>query len=157
MQYVETEEVTSREDEGMCLLLQLNDKINELRKKTGEDGASLPKKTVQDPHLVDANENTPEKTERENASPNVETSQKFSYVHPLYRRDLKITGPIGEPHQKDRLTYTSLERQIQKALAKGYDETEVVEAVIQAIAPGTKLKSYLESRVDLSLQALRQV
>lgn len=32
-----------------------------------------------------------------------------------------------------------------------------MEAVIQAIVPGTKLKSYLESRVDLTLQALGQI
>lgn len=50
-----------------------------------------------------------------------------------------------------------MERQIQRALKKGYDEGEVVEAVIQAIAPGTKLKSYLESRIDATLQALRQI
>lgn len=66
-------------------------------------------------------------------------------------------GQIGEPNQKDKLCYASLERQIQRALKKGYDEGEVVEAVIQAIVPGTKLRSYLESRVDLTLQALRQI
>lgn len=80
-----------------------------------------------------------------------DSSQNVSFAHPLYRRELKITGQIGEPDQKDKLTYSSLERQIQKALKKGYDEGEVVEAVIQAIAPGTKLKSYLESRIDLTL------
>lgn len=41
-------------------------------------------------------------------------------------------------------------------MKKGYDEGEVVEAVIHAIL-GTKLKSYLERRVDLTLQALRQI
>lgn len=33
----------------------------------------------------------------------------------------------------------------------------MVEAVIQAIVPGTKLKHYLETRVDLILQSLRQI
>lgn len=37
------------------------------------------------------------------------------------------------------------------------DEGEDVEAVIQVIVPGTKLKSYLESRVDMTLQALRHI
>lgn len=50
-----------------------------------------------------------------------------------------------------------MERQIQRALKKGYEEGEVVEAVIQVIGPGTKLKSYLESWIDLTLQALRQI
>ena len=62
----------------------------------------------------------------------------MSLVHPLYRRELKITGQIGELNQKDKLTYSSLERKIQRALKKGYEEGEVVEAVIQAIALDTK-------------------
>lgn len=66
-------------------------------------------------------------------------------------------GQIGEPNQKDKLGYASLERQIQRALKKGYDEGKVVEAVIQTFVPGTKLRSYLESRIDLTLPALQQI
>ena len=68
----------------------------------------------------------------------------------------QIVGQIGEPKQKEKLRYAGLKRQIQKALQKGYDD-KVVEAVIQPIVPGIKLKSYLESRVGLTLQALRQI
>lgn len=42
-------------------------------------------------------------------------------------------------------------------LPKGYDVGEIVEAVIQAITPVVKLKSYLESRQELSLSSLKQV
>lgn len=83
--------------------------------------------------------------------------ERAQTVHPMYRKDLKINGQIGEHNQKDKLGYASLERQITRALKKGYDECEIVDAVIQAIIPGTKLRSYLESREDLSLQSLKQI
>lgn len=42
----------------------------------------------------------------------------------LYIRDLKTVGQYGEPNEKDKLRYASLQRQIQRALKKGYDEGE---------------------------------
>lgn len=78
-------------------------------------------------------------------------------LHPMYRKDFRVIGQIGEVGQKDKLNFTSLERQIERGLQKGYDEGEIVEAVIQSIAPEVKLKSYLESRQKLSLSSLRQV
>ena len=163
LQYIEGDDVISREDKGLSLLLELNDKIDELIEKSEEIDEFSPKKVVEDHHPVDENETAPSNPEEQRESvstPNATASvpsQNVSFAHPLYRRDLKIIGQIGEPNQKDKLTYSSLERQMQRALKKGYDEGEVVEAVIQAIAPGTKLKSYLESRIDLTLQALRQI
>lgn len=165
LQYVEGEEVTSQEDEGLSVLLQLNDKIDELKENNYDDDEAPLQQIEQQRHPVDAISMTPsdskgKKTDvaaantMEGASA---VNQSVAFVHSMYRRELKINGQIGEPNQKDKLAYTSLERQIQRALKKGYDEGEVVETVIQAIAPGTKLKSYLESRVDLSLQALRQI
>ena len=75
----------------------------------------------------------------------------------MYRKDFRIIGQIGEVGQRDKLNFNSLERQIERGLQKGYDEGEIVEAVIQSIAPEVKLKSYLESRQKLSLSSLRQV
>lgn len=162
LQYLEGEDVISQEDEGMSLLLQVNDKIEEIKGKSDANTVFQPQQIAEERRPVVENVIAPDSPNEqgENVSgPNATgaASQNVSFVHPLYRRELKIIGQIGEPNQKDKLAYTSLERQIQRALKKGYDEGEVVEAVIQAIAPGTKLKSYLESRVDLSLQALRQI
>ncbi|KAL7842136.1 hypothetical protein SRHO_G00238250 [Serrasalmus rhombeus] len=164
LHYLEGEDVISREDGGMTMLLQLNDQLDEIKEKSGTSVESQSVQLAQE-HLVDENESAPsECNERQKHSSTVnavaETSivgQNVTFAHPVYRRDLKIIGQIGEPNQKDKLSYTSLERQIQRALKKGYDEGEVVEAVIQAIAPGTKLKSYLESRVDLTLHDLRKI
>lgn len=183
LQYLEGDDVTSLEDAGMSVLLDLNDKIDDVKRQITKHNEPVPQvtatavrvqqveqatavqQTVQELHLVDevdiAASNAVAQGESVFDKSATKTSpiatQHSSLVHPLYRRDLKIIGQIGEPNQTDKLTYSSLERQIQRALKKGYDEGEVVEAVIQAIVPGTKLKSYLESRVDLTLQALRQI
>lgn len=165
LQCLEGKDVTSLEDEGMSLLLSLSDQIDELKKKNEGKTDTQPKQAASEHHPVDesgiAPSNPNEDRDSIPAQNHTETTTapytNPAFVHPLYRRDLKIVGQIGEPNQKDKLGYASLERQIQRALKKGYDEGEVVEAVIQAIVPGTKLKSYLESRVDLTLQALRQI
>lgn len=126
LQYIEGEGIISREDEGMTVLLKLNDKIDELKKKFEDSDELLPQNAVQEHHPVDKNETASSNTEgqREGGSTLNATaavaSQNVSFVHPLYRRELKITGQIGEPSQKDKLTYSSLERQIQRALKKGY-------------------------------------
>ncbi len=77
--------------------------------------------------------------------------ENVTLIHPVYKKELKIIGQIGEPGQRDKLNFTSLDRQIHRACKRGYDEGEIVEAVIQAIIPGVSLRSYLESRTDLTL------
>lgn len=74
-----------------------------------------------------------------------------------WRKDLKISGQIGDPGQKDRLTFSSLARQIENGLSKDYPESEIVDAVIRAIVPGLQLRSYLEGKSDLSLPTLRRI
>ncbi len=73
------------------------------------------------------------------------------------KKELKTIGQIGEPGQRDKLNFTSLDRQIHRACKRGYDGGEIVEAVIQAIIPGVSLRSYLESRTDLTLPVLKQI
>ena len=51
----------------------------------------------------------------------------------VLRREFKINGQIGEPGQKDKLTFISLVRQIESALLKGNPQAEVTDAVIRAI------------------------
>lgn len=50
-----------------------------------------------------------------------------------WHKDYKISGQFGEPGQKDRLTFSSLARQIEHSLSKGFPEVEIVDAVIRAI------------------------
>ena len=74
-----------------------------------------------------------------------------------FKRELKIIGQIGEPGQKDKLSFVSLARQIEGALRKGYKSQEVVDAVVRAINPGMRFRSYLEGLESLTLPRLRRI
>lgn len=76
---------------------------------------------------------------------------------PSWHKDLKISGQIGEPGQKDRLTFSSLAHQIEHGLSKGFPDVEKVDAVIRAIVPGMQLRSNLEVKTDLTLPTLRRI
>ena len=89
-------------------------------------------------------------------------SKEESYVFQLLassalRRQFKINGQIGEPEQKDKLSYTSLVRQISAGVEQKYTEREIVDGIIRAITPGMVLRSYLESHKDLSLERLKKI
>ncbi|KAK3715655.1 hypothetical protein QZH41_020727, partial [Actinostola sp. cb2023] len=73
------------------------------------------------------------------------------------RREFRISGSIGGENQKDRLSFVGLMRQIDSGLAKGYEETDIVDAVIRAISSTSKLMTYLEIMDRIGLQKLRQV
>ena len=62
-----------------------------------------------------------------------------------------------EPGQKDRITFASLANQIETRREKGYTDRDIVHAVIRAIAPGSKLRSYLEGRNKIPLPSLRRI
>ena len=74
-----------------------------------------------------------------------------------FRRQFKINGQIGEPEQRDKLSYTSLVRQIQTGISQGYQEEEIVDGIIRAITPGMVLRRYLETFKDLSLDRLKKI
>lgn len=73
------------------------------------------------------------------------------------KKDFKIFGLIGDPGQKDRLSFSSLARQIESGLNKGYAEQEVIDSVVRAITPGLQLRSYLEGKAGLTLPMLRRI
>ncbi len=73
----------------------------------------------------------------------------------MWHKDLNISGLIGEPGQKDRLSLSSLARQIESGLNKGYLEQDIIDSVIWAITPRLQLRSYLEGKADLTLPTLR--
>lgn len=84
-------------------------------------------------------------------------STAHSHALPLWHKDFKIAGQIGELGQKDRLTFSSLACQIEHGLSKGFPELEIVDAVIRAISPGMQLRSYLEGKANLTLPTLRRI
>ena len=77
----------------------------------------------------------------------------------MFKRELKIAGTITDSANKDKLSFCGLIRQINSAIAKGYTETEIIEAVIRAINRGHLLRGYLESMPlsDINLPKLRRL
>ena len=78
-------------------------------------------------------------------------------VSKVLTREFKIHGFVAGDNFKDGLSFVSLARQIESRIKACYKETEIVEAVIRAVSPSLKLRSYLEMIKDLSLSRLRQI
>lgn len=91
---------------------------------------------------------------RDTTSPVMKTNFDLSSA---LRRDFKISGQIGMPGQREKLSFVSLIRQIENGLAKGYQESEIVEAIVRAISPGVQLRNYLETTPNLSLATIRKI
>ena len=75
----------------------------------------------------------------------------------VFRRQFKIVGQIGHSDEKDKLSFTSLTRQVDSGLKQDYSEQEIVDGVIRAISAGMVLRSYVETFKDLSLERLRKI
>ena len=55
---------------------------------------------------------------------------KSLYFHPSdFKTELKIIGQIGEPGQKEKLSFVSLAIQLEGAIKEVYKSSEVVDAV----------------------------
>ena len=78
-------------------------------------------------------------------------------VSKLLRRKFKIHGIVAGHNLKDGLSFVGLARQIESGIKTCYKETEIVEAVIRAVSPSLKLRSYLEMIEDLSPSRLRHI
>ena len=74
----------------------------------------------------------------------------------LLRKDFKIKGVIGNPGQKDRLSFVSLTHQINEGKSAGYSEKEIVAGVLKAMAPNLRLRNVLETMADLTLERLNR-
>ena len=101
-----------------------------------------------EPH--NSSEKATEKAQGAETKVNVDVSK-------VLRRDFKIHGVVAGDSFKDGLSFVSLARQIESGVKAGYKEGEIVEAVIRAVSPSLKLRSYLEMIQDLSLSRLRQI
>lgn len=173
IRHLEREESASLEDEGMSDLLNAQDVIDKIQMDKVQSTSELQNQIKEQESL-----------RKEVEALRLSLSEKESAMHDLmknsmklplsastpiknmapalpngsmWHKDFKISGQIGEPGQKDRLTFSSLARQIESGLSKGYPESEVTDAVIRAITPGLQLRSYLEGKENLTLPALRRI
>ena len=81
----------------------------------------------------------------------------IDHLKTILKRELRITGTISAPGQKDQVSFISLNRQIEAALAKGYTVREIVDAVIRSISPILPLRSYLEAISEINLPTLCRI
>lgn len=172
-------ELKELEDGGMAELLSINEKLSEMMITDVHKSEASPtsgrtwenvlpnqmseiKDTTELPTAVQSNSAVLENTQVRLASANGVAVNSLlpaqgPMVSTLWHREFKIPGLIGEPGQKDRLTFSSLARQIESGLNKGYPEQEIVYSVIRAITPGLELRSYLEGKTDLAIPMLRRI
>ncbi|CAI5644958.1 unnamed protein product [Oreochromis niloticus] len=167
--HIEREGITELEDEGMSELF--NDKIAEVMKETIVETEPNANEGRYSGHREQLNTATSLVTETANAVntavsshsqanhsvPNSSVSSAPQRPSPYWQKDFKISGQIGEPGQKDKLTFSSLAHQIENGLSRGYSELDIVDAVIRAILPGLQLRSYLEGKAQLTLPTLRRI
>ena len=71
------------------------------------------------------------------------------------RRDFKFSGTIGDG--TGDLSYLSLVRQIETGKKKGHSDVELVDAVIRAVKPSCRLRAYVESCDNITLNTLLKV
>lgn len=184
VKFCDREEFLEREDEGMSVLLELNDALDALRENPAEtdDAGAAPffsspaageeEETARPAQPVSGRRQgdltppppSPEtqvvrETARDDGTPSRGRDSISNNCWPSsgFRKDFRINGHIGESTSKDTLSFSSLEHQIESGLRKGYPEVEIMEAVIRAVNPGLKLRSYLEGKIDLTLATLRQI
>ena len=138
--HLSSDAVEGQEDEGLAVL----QKVLKVLKET-PSGTQQPETqpAVQGEEAVSSQSCAPSSTE--------------VAAGPVFRREFKIFGQIGDAGQKDKITFLSLMHQIEAGLARKYKEREVVEAVIRAINPASRLRSYLEGKPSLTLADLRRI
>lgn len=68
----------------------------------------------------------------------------------VFRRQFKMVGQIGNPDQKDKLSFTSLTRQIESGLAQGYKEIEIVDGVAPLVQEWCFAATWKHTKIYLS-------
>lgn len=183
--HLNRESLSELEDQGMAELLLLKDKVVELQQgvkeiiqasgtiQTEPEPLVQPSETerlqreIEELKLAFALSRQEESNQSSEAKKSVggkcSTAKQDNAPVPQPRlslqwnREFKISGQIGEPGQKEKLTFSSLAHQIEQGISKGYPDIEIVDAVIRAIAPGLQLRSYLEGKINLTLPTLRRI
>ena len=59
----------------------------------------------------------------------------------ILRKEFRIRGQIGEPNQRDKLAWVSLQHQILEGKEAGYSYNELINGVINAMVPNLTLRN----------------
>ncbi|KAJ8032564.1 hypothetical protein HOLleu_26119 [Holothuria leucospilota] len=140
--YLYSEKLEEKLDQGSEVLTEVKAKLRGFNLDTVGSSTQEPTPQVQTAATVSSSR---------------KTGENNNWGNLPWKKDFKIAGQIGEPGQKDRLSFASLARQIEAGVKKGFSHDDVTEAVIKAIVPGSRLRNYLEGRTTISLPELRSL
>ena len=180
MNYLNSEEIETLEDQGTANILACLDILKEHLKPGREHGEGEDVNAVKEEpegtpfanilacldilkeHLKPGSEHGEGEDvnavkEEPEGTPFAEKNSDFSSLKLHKLREFKINGSIGNPGQKDKLAYGSLSYQIQNGKERGFLEKEICSAVLRAITPGSTLRTYLECCESLKLKSLLKV
>ena len=75
----------------------------------------------------------------------------------LPKHNFNISGQTVEPGQNEKLNFVSLTHQIDYSIKKGYQESDIINAVIRAILLHSNLRSYIEMLLNMTLSKLQKI
>lgn len=141
IKYLTSDEVEELEDEGISIYHDIIWTIESTFKLRQALKYSLPDTEMK---LFGQSSHSSSSNKDDSFPPPTSTNQDSVPLKSLAKlKEFKINGKIGEPGEKDRLTFTSLIFQITAGLKKGYSELEVCDAVIRAMSSDLPIKTYL--------------
>ena len=143
-------------------IAKLQKQHDELKTKSEQDLSDVKQKldALQDPNALKAkSDESTHETEATVKQADEGKVQLSSAVLLSLKREFKISGQIGDPGQKEKLTFVSLTNQIDYGIKRGYPEDEIIAAVTRSIAPQIFLCSYIgiERLKNLTLAKLRKI
>lgn len=74
-----------------------------------------------------------------------------------YKQPFKIIGVVGDNKEKNQINYTNLLSQVNDGKAAGYKITEITSAVKKSVAPGSHLRTYLDTKSSLDLTTMLEM
>ena len=161
--YLDSEEIAESSDEGKAVWVKVCDLLADVVRVEAHQEGTETKKEEEASHTEEDEKSArcPAEKEASNGAKMGATPDMGGAQGPVtfatWRKEFRIIGQIGEPGQKDRLSFVSLARQVENGVKKGFPQEEIIEAVVRSVSPGLRLRSYLEGRADLSLPDLRRL
>ena len=143
LRHLTSDTIEESEDQGATIFLKLYKELGEELKNTGV----VPKVEATMPPLEEEKEEAKVESDDKGSKgdDNGRISETLSY-HKL--RQFKINGMIGDPGQKNCLSYSSLCFQIRQGESQGYTIQEIYAGVIKAIEAGNPFRDVLELESD---------
>ena len=158
VRYLTSAEVESSPDSGEATFLLVQTIMNEIAHESAIQSKAYENILSDYDDYLASPPPKPKLERKSNSQPILTPKVQAQPTVSLHRiKEFKISGSIGSPGQKDKLTYSSLSYQIQQGKRMGYSEEEICSAVIKAITPGISLRIYLENKTDLDLTSLLSV